>query len=150
MSLFSRSTKTATVSTALLAIALVVILVSTGRASSADPTGIFEVGDSRYEFVPSACTTTDTDFVAAGSGTINGEPFWISATSRSMTLTVGTESEVERPDKDQVWLTSLGPVTWTAIDDGIEVEATMVDSRNEESPRHYGVLLVSCPETAQE
>lgn len=147
MSLFSQSSKTATALTALLAIALVVILASTDRASSANATGIFEVEDARYEFVPTACTATETDFVAAGSGTIDGEPFWIAATSRSMTLTVGTESEVERPDSDQVWLTSLGPVTWAAASDSIEVAATMVDSRNEASPRHYGSLLVSCPES---
>ena len=143
MSLFSRSTNTAVALFTLLAIALAVIVASTGRTSSADATGVFEVAGARYEFAPTACTTTDTDFVAAGSGTIDGEPFWISATSRSMTLTVGTESEIDRPNDDQLWLTSLGPVSWAATDDGIEVIATMVDSRAEQSSQQSATLVVA-------
>jgi hypothetical protein len=149
VTLLSRSTPSAFVLLAVVVtVALALIVASTGRSSSADATGVFEVEGARYEFVPTACTTTDTDFVAAGTGKADGQAFWVSATSRSMTLTVGTESEVERPDDDQLWLTSLGSVNWWAVDGGIEAQAVMVDSRSDTSPRRPATLLVRCPDSA--
>jgi len=127
------------------ALALAAIITTTGQMSSAIASGVLDVDNTRFEFVPTACTATETDFVAAGSGTLDGEPFWVSATSRSVSLRVGTDSEVARPDDEQLWLTSVGEVTWQADGDGISVTAVMVDSRVEQSAKRPAVLSVPCP-----
>ena len=146
MTLFSRSRIVIMTTLAVVAaLALAAIITTTGQMSSAIASGVLDVDNTRFEFVPTACTATETDFVAAGSGTLDGEPFWVSATSRSVSLRVGTDSEVARPDDEQLWLTSVGEVTWQADGDGISVTAVMVDSRVEQSAKRPAVLSVPCP-----
>ena len=149
MSLFSRST-TSAISALLIALALTLaaVLTITGQSSSANTSGVFKVDGTVYKFVPTVCTTTDSDFVAAGSGTIDGESFWVSATSRSMTLTVGTPSEVARPAEDDLWITSVGQVEWSSVDGRIDVAATMVDGRADEPTSHQATLSVACAASA--
>ena len=147
MSLSSSSTTSTVAALTILVVAVVaLILASTGQASSADVSGVLEVNNTRYEFVPTACTATDTDFVAAGSGTAGDHSFWVSASGRAVTLKVGTDSEVERPSDDQLWMTSIGTISWEAADGAIDVSGFMVDGRRDNSPHHRAELSIICPD----
>lgn len=147
-SLLSRSTASAVaaVATAIAVIASFFWL-SVDEAASVDGASVLEVGDVRYEFAPSVCTFTPTDFVAAGSGTVDGEPFWVSASSRSIRLSVGTDSELQRPADDQLWLTSVGELAWDRSSESLQVQTLMRDGRNDEAARVMARLSLSCPST---
>lgn len=98
-----------------------------------------------YRFAPTTCTVTDTDFLAAGPGTIDGETFWVSASADRVNLAVGPDNEAERPDPDQLWLTSVQEVRWQAVDDSITASAILGDERLTDSPRLGSQLSVDCP-----
>lgn len=145
-SLLSRSTTSAVaaVTTAILVV-LSFFWLSVDQAASVDGASVLIVGDSRYEFAPSVCTVTSTDFVAAGRGTIDGEPFWVSASSRSVRLSIGTDSELQRPSADQLWLTSVGELGWDRTSGLLQVRTLMRDGRNDDAAELPAQLSVSCP-----
>jgi len=101
-----------------------------------------------YRFAPTTCTVTDTDFLAAGSGVIDGETFWISASADRFNLAVGPDSEAERPEDDQTWLVSVQEVLWRAEDQTITASAILGDERLTDSPQVQSELSVSCPPSA--
>ncbi len=144
--MLSRSTTSvvAVVTTAIVVVASFFWL-SVDEAASVDGASVLEVGDIRYEFAPSVCTFTPTDFVAAGSGTVDGEPFWVSASSRSVRLSVGTDSELQRPADDQLWLTSVGELAWDRSSESLQVHTLMRDGRSDDARRVLARLSVSCP-----
>lgn len=149
MTLLNRSTTSAVAATATVVLAVVSFLwIFTGQAAVASEKGYLEVNEVRYEFEPSNCTFTETDFAAAGTGMIDDESFWISASGRSISLSVGTSSEVDRPDRDQVWMTSVGGLRWAVSGDSLRVETTMEDGRLDPSTRHPATLVVSCATAA--
>ncbi|MDH3300762.1 MAG: hypothetical protein OES24_09675 [Acidimicrobiia bacterium] len=145
-SLPSRSTTSAVavVTTAILVVASF-FWFSVDEAASVDGASVLEVGETRFEFAPSVCTYTATDFIAAGRGTVDGEPFWISASSRSIRLSVGTDSELQRPAADQLWLTSVGELEWDRSSDSLQVQTLMRDGRNDAAAKTPARLSVSCP-----
>lgn len=145
-SLLSRSTisAVATVTIATLVVGSF-LWFSVDEAASVDGVSVLEVGDTRFEFAPSVCTFTATDFVAAGRGTVDGEPFWVSASSRSIRLSVGTDSELQRPAADQLWLTSVGELAWDRRSDSLQVQTLMRDGRNDAAAKTPARLSVSCP-----
>lgn len=144
--MLSRSTTSAV---AVAATAIVVVVssfwLSVDEAASVDGTAVLEVAETRYEFAPSVCTFTSTDFVAAGRGTVDGEEFWVSATSRSVRLSVGTDSELQRPAADQLWLTSVGELDWDGASGSLMVETRMRDGRNDNAAEIPARLSISCP-----
>lgn len=101
-----------------------------------------------YRFAPTTCTVTETDFLAAGNGMINGETFWVSASADRVNLTVGPETEIERPADDQLWLVSVQEVRWQAINRTITASAVLGDERITDSPQVRSQLSVSCPPSA--
>ncbi len=145
-SLLSRSTTSvlAAVATAILVVASFFWL-SVDEAASVDGASALEVGETRYEFAPSVCRFTSTDFVAAGRGTVDGQSFWVSASSRSVRLSVGTDSELQRPAADQLWLTSVGELEWNRGDGSLQVQTLMRDGRNDDAGALPARLSVSCP-----
>ena len=145
-SLLSRSTTSvvAAFTTAILVVACFFWL-SVDEAASIDGASVLEIGDTRYEFAPSVCTLTSTDFVAAGRGMIEGEAFWVSASSRSIRLSVGTESELQRPAAHQLWLISVGELAWDRHDGTLQVQTLMRDGRNDKAAESQARLSVSCP-----
>lgn len=145
-SLPSRSTTS--VVAAIVTAALVVMSffwLSVDEAASVDGASALEIGDTRYEFAPSVCRFTSTDFVAAGRGTVDGESFWVSASSRSVRLSVGTDSELQRPAPDQLWLTSVGALEWDRTSGSLQVQTLMRDGRNDDAGAIPARLSVSCP-----
>lgn len=118
-----------------------------GLSADADTpmTAQLEIDGVSYTFAPTTCTITDTDFVAAGSGDLNGEPFWVSASGDGVNLSVGSESEVERPAEDQLWLVSVNKVRWQAEDDSITASAWLRDERDTNARAVSGRLSVECP-----
>lgn len=110
-----------------------------------DETGRLDVAGVVYRFAPTTCTITDTDFLAAGPGRIDGEPFWISASADRVDLAVGPESDADIPDRNQVWLISVQEVRWKAADDHVDATAVLRDERDTGSPRVLGALSVDCP-----
>ncbi len=146
VSSLSRSTVSAVaaVSTAMVVVASF-FWFSVDEAASVDGASVLEVGESRYEFVPSVCTFTDTDFVAAGRGTIDGEPFWVSASSRSVSLSVGSESELQRPSADDLWLTSVGELQWDRSSGSLQAQTLMRDGRDDGAAETPAELSVHCP-----
>ncbi len=142
----SRST-TSAAAAVLTAVVVVVSFfwLSVDEAASVDGASVLEVGNTRYEFAPSVCTFTATDFVAAGGGTVDGEPFWVSASSRSIRLSVGAESELQRPADHQLWMTSVGELRWDPGDDSLQVRTLMRDGRNDDAAKVQARLSVACP-----
>lgn len=124
--------QTATKSSPLIAfvVALALVLVVAfatfvaGSDAAADGTGTVTVDDAVYSFEAETCTVSDGDFVAAGPGSLDGAPFWVSASSSDITVAFGVESELQQPDSSRLWLSSDGPIQWEH--DGSVVNATTV------------------------
>ena len=129
-------------------VVLSLLWLSADEAASVDGASVLEVGGTRYEFVPSVCTFTSTDFVAAGSGRVDGEAFWVAVSSRSIRLSVGTDSELQRPSDDQVWMTSVGELEWDRDSDSLEVQTSMRDGRHDAATALPARLSVACNESA--
>ena len=122
------------------------VLSSAGLASSdRSDVGELEVGGVHYNFVATTCSVSESDFIAAGSGTIDGEPFWISASGDRVNLALGEDSEAERPADDKLWLISVNSVNWTNQDGAITASAIMRDERDPGSQVLRGTLSVACP-----
>jgi hypothetical protein len=137
---------------ALALVALLVLAVSAlglesiRRGASAESgTGQLMVDGTTYSFTPTTCTIADSDFLVAGPGEVAGEPFWVTASGLRVNLAVGQESEDERPDDDELWLKSVGDITWQASDHKVTASATMGDERDNQSGHHIGALTVDCP-----
>ncbi|MEM7325354.1 MAG: hypothetical protein AAF531_19860 [Actinomycetota bacterium] len=116
----------------------------TGTDSEPTESASLVVDGVTYRFSPTTCTVTDTDFLAAGAGTINGETFWVSASADRVNLAVGPETEAERPADDQLWLVSIREVRWQAINKTITATALLGDERLADSPQVRSQLSVSC------
>ena len=136
----------------LLAAVIAIGVLASGIAGSAltsesavARSGRLSVGGVTYRFAPTTCTITDEDFVAAGSGTIDDQTFWVSATADGVDLEVGPESEIEVPAEDQLWLRSVDEITWTASGGEIEASTLMRDERRNRSDSMPGALTVTCP-----
>lgn len=117
---------------------------STGLASRSEESGRLDVDGVSYSFKPSTCTIADDDFLAAGSGSIGGEPFWVSASADRIDLAIGPQSEEDRPQDDQLWLMSVEEVRWRAVDDAVTATAVMRDERDTNSLRVRGTLSLEC------
>jgi hypothetical protein len=76
---------------------------------------------------------------------INDETFWVSASADRINLTVGPETEVERPEDDQLWLVSVQEVRWQAVNETITASAVLGDERLTDSPQVRSQLSVTCP-----
>ncbi len=133
-----------------LVIVLVVALAGlvTARALAADPmpdpTAALETGGVSYRFTPTTCTITDSDFLAAGAGQIDGQDFWISASPEGASLTVGSADGTTSPGPDDLWLTSIGDVRWSTVDVSVEALLTLHDERDTRAPTVDGILSFSC------
>ncbi len=136
-------------STLVFAVALTMVLV-VGLASfmarseaSVGGSGTVSIGSDSYSFEASTCTVSDSAFVVAGPGVIDGVPFWLSASSRTITLAAGVESELERPASEGLWLASEGAISWTLDDSRLTAETVMLDVR-EPQRAIPASLAVSC------
>lgn len=124
--------------------ASVIGLSGAGLASSPEESGRLDVEGVSYRFAPSTCTITSDDFLAAGGGSIGGEPFWVSASADRVNLAIGPESEEERPADDQLWLMSVEDVRWRAADESITATAMMRDERDTNSEVVMATLTIEC------
>ena len=106
--------------------------------------GTLTVGGVVYHFTPTTCLISDEDFVATGHGLDDGEQFWVSASSVGLDLAVGTESEIEEPADDQLWLISDDAPEWTADGNTVTARAPMADRRSPQSTTVVGSLELRC------
>ncbi|MGI9615593.1 MAG: hypothetical protein ACR2QO_21955 [Acidimicrobiales bacterium] len=113
-------------------------------SAAAEGSGVLTVDGVDYRFTPTTCLITSDDFVAAGPGVDGDEQFWVSASSVSLDLAVGTESEIDKPSEDQLWLLSDDPIAWEADGNTVTAEASMSDHRLPESNEMAGALELSC------
>jgi hypothetical protein len=121
--------------------------ISSSGLSSGDATSSLSVDGVTYNFAPTTCTVSDTDFVASGPGELDGEPFWVSASADRVNLVVGDEAdgEVEVPsDASQVWLTSVAEISWTADGQSLTGNAVMRDERDTTARNFRAELQVEC------
>lgn len=141
------STRLAAVLAAVAALVLVGILVSASGDDRAEPSASLEIDGTTYRFAPSTCTVTDSDFLAAGPGRIDGQDYWVSISSSGAELAFGTSDEMTRSDdEDDLWLRSIGEIAWDPIDDAtVEADVTMGDARVAQSPQLLGHFVFSCP-----
>ena len=143
-----RPTRRAVVGTVATVLAIgVAALIGNSIGSTepvADGSGTLTVDGVVYQFTPTTCLISDEDFVAAGTGFDDGERFWVSASSKSLDLAVGTESEVEQPAGDQLWLISDQDIDWEATGDTVTAMAPMVDRRAPRSTTMLGSLELRC------
>lgn len=110
-----------------------------------DGSGTLTVDGIVYDFTPTTCQIGDDDFVAAGTGFRDDEQFWVSASSVGLDLAVGTQSEVEEPAADQLWLISEDGLVWErTTGDTITAEVDMTDRRSAPSTTVHGSLELHC------
>lgn len=107
-------------------------------------TGTLTVDGDVYAFTPTTCFISEQDFVAAGIGYRESEQFWVSASSASLDLTVGTKNEIDQPAHDQLWLASDQPVDWRASGQTIVANAEMSDHRTPGGATVTGRLELRC------
>lgn len=141
------STRIAALMIAFVMIGMVGLAVrsTSAASSSAESAAALTVGGVTYEFVPSACTITSTDFLAAGSGQIDGVNFWISMSPEAAEIALGTDDESVRSDDDaDLWLRNDGAVEWTADGDSIAAELTMRDERMTEDRTSRARFVATC------
>lgn len=112
----------------------------------ADPegSGTLTVDGIVYIFTPTTCLISEKDFVAAGTGVEAGEQFWVSASNVRLDLAVGTESEIDEPAEDQLWLISDEIVDWNARGRTVTASAPMTDHRSPQSTTVLGSLELDC------
>lgn len=110
-------------------------------------TGTLTIGDETYVFTPTTCFISDEDFAAAGTGFDGSERFWVSASSVSLDLTVGTDNEVSQPADDQVWLVADEGLHWQATGQTVVARASMTDRRTPGSTTMLGALELRCDDT---
>ena len=106
--------------------------------------GTLTVGGITYAFTPTTCFISDADFVAAGPGSDGSDRYWVSASSVSLDLTVGTENEIDEPDDDQLWLVSDDSVEWRATGQTVVASASMNDRRSPGTTAVVGSLELTC------
>ncbi len=118
---------------------------SSGLTSEApEETSQLDVNGVTYRFAATTCTITEDDFLAAGPGQVDGEPFWISASADQVNLTLGEDTEVDRPDDSQLWLISVNEVSWESVDQEVTASAVMRDERDTNSSHFRGSLSIDC------
>lgn len=118
---------------------------SAATGSSPQPTGLLEVDDVAYRFAPTTCAVADNDFVSSGSGELDGDSFWVSASSDRVSLAVGADHRIEEPTSNQLWLTSVERIDWQNNGGSIVGSVTLRDERNPDATSVVGRLSVSCP-----
>ncbi|MEM7272743.1 MAG: hypothetical protein AAF547_06670 [Actinomycetota bacterium] len=122
-------------------------LSSAGLTGDADAaaSATLDVDGVAYRFTPSTCTITEDDFLAAGSGTVDGESFWLAVSSDGINLAVGPETESELPADDQLWLVSVEEIRWLASDGTVTASVGLRDERDLEAERLQSRLSLTCP-----
>lgn len=127
----------------LMAVALGVAL-RPAEPAAARGTGELDVGGTAYRFRPTICTITETDFLTAGSGEIDGEGFWISASPDSALLSLGSSDPSTVAGSDRVRLTSVGQVRWRLVAGSVDAAVTLRRARDDRAPELAGRLTVDC------
>ncbi|MEL6982435.1 MAG: hypothetical protein AAFO29_08425, partial [Actinomycetota bacterium] len=141
------STRILAVVVAFVMIGMVGLALRSTSSAAAPETGsaALTVGGVTYEFVPSACTITSTDFLAAGSGQIDGQDFWVSMSPEAAEIALGTSDESARSDDaGDLWLRNDGAVEWTVEGDSIEAELSLRDERVSEDRTNRARFSASC------
>ncbi len=130
----------------LAVVAVVGFAVRNSMGGATSSSGELEVGGIAYEFTPTTCTITDSGFLTAGAGQIDGEDFWVSISADSAELALGTADEMARSDDDEdLWLMSVGEVGWASTDDNtVEVDLVMGDARAADRPQLRGRATINC------
>lgn len=106
-------------------------------------TATFEIVGIVYEFAPTTCTITDSGFLTAGAGTIDGEDFWASASPYGAGLTLGTSEPPGQSDDERVWIRSTDEVSWSRAGNSVEADVMMQDERRLDA-QVTGHLSVTC------
>jgi hypothetical protein len=104
-----------------------------------------EIGGTVYRFAPTTCTITDSDFLTAGAGEIDGEDFWVTASPDWVNLAIGSTTGATRARAGDLWLMSVDKVSWAIAEQTIIATVTMRDERDTNSPTLDGSLSVECP-----
>ena len=113
--------------------------------STTSASGRLEVDGPVYRFAPTTCTITDSDFLAAGTGEIDGERFRVSASPDRVNLAIGSSTTTGRAGTDDLWLMSVDKVSWEIAERSIVATVTMRDERNTNAPNLDASLSVDCP-----
>ncbi len=132
---------------ALVILAIIGLAIRSNGPESATSSGsaALTIGGTTYQFTTTACTVTATDFLAAGSGRIDGEDFWISVSPEVAELALGTADESTRSDDgDDLWLMSVGPLEWSATDGEVEAVLSMGNERTPDAPPVRGRFRAVC------
>lgn len=112
----------------------------------AGATAELEVDGQTYQFSPSTCTVTDADFLAAGPGAIEGDSFWVTASSDGIDLAVGVETEAEAAADNQR-LISVDEIRWSESDGVIAATTRLQDPQQPDAPTLAGRLSLTCTST---
>ncbi len=150
-------TQTERSSTRLLVLALAFAVVGmiglALQSTSADPdrasssaSAVFTIDGTTYDFTPTSCTVTATDFLAAGPGQLDGEDFWISVSPEAAEVALGTADERTRSDDaDDAWYRNNGIVDWSVKGDTVEATLALRNERMPDSGTLRGHFTATCP-----
>jgi len=115
-----------------------------GQASSS-ASAAFTVDGITYDFAPTSCTVTETDFLAAGPGQLDGEDFWISVSPEAAEVALGTADERTRSDDvDDAWYRNNGIIDWTVEGDTVEATLALRNERMPDSGTLRGHFSATC------
>mgnify|MGYP001812359590 CR=1 FL=1 len=118
---------------------------TSSRPPATTGSAMLEVAGIAYEFDTSTCGVTETDFLAAVSGQVDGQDFWISVSPEAAELAIGTADERARSDDGgDLWLMGAGEVTWTAADQTVTAELTMRNQRIADASVLPGRFTATC------
>lgn len=114
--------------------------------SRATGTAAFTIDGATYEFTPSACTVTDTDFLTAGAGQLDGEDFWVSVSPEASEIAFGTADErIRSEDLGDTWYRNNGTIDWNVEGDTVEATLALRDERRPDAPIERAHFIATCP-----
>ncbi len=116
----------------------------TGAARATPSEGTLTIDGTSYDFAPTACTITDKDFVVSGPGGVDESEFFVTASSGSVELAFGIDSEIDTPAQSAMWLSSVDDIDWSRTGNSVTASLMMIDRHDAEAGAVEAALAVDC------
>lgn len=108
------------------------------------PVAVLAVDGVTYRLAPTACAATTTDFLVAGTGSIDEGHVWLSVSPARAELATGRSEAEARAHEGSLWLSSIGEVRWTRSNQSIQATLTLIDQTNPDADPLPADLIVDC------
>ncbi len=106
--------------------------------------GSLTVEGVSYKFEPETCFIGPDSFVAAGSGTMAGESYRISASPSEIELAFGVADEATAVPEGSRWLSTASVVEWTSDSSTVTAAVELFPRDDPDSAPQLGSLVLNC------